>query len=222
MTAKIHWNEDGLVPAVIQDAVGGRVLMLGWMNEEALTRTIESGRVHFWSRSRKTLWKKGETSGNELHLRSLSVDCDGDALLVHADPAGPTCHTGQTSCFFEPLTEGRSTSDDGRPAELGPALTALTEIVRERAASRPEGSLYRSPLAGRYPAHRPKGGGGRRRGGAGCRGRIHRGSRERVGRPSLPPARAARGSRNRRPECGGGNHPPVSLARPLTKSGPVT
>ena len=140
MKQELQWNEAGLVPAVIQDAVSGRVLMLGWMNDEALARTIESGRVHFWSRSRKTLWKKGETSGNELHLRSLTVDCDGDALLVHADPAGPTCHTGQTSCFFEPLAEGKSAPEGARVSELGPALSALTQIVRERAASRPEGS----------------------------------------------------------------------------------
>lgn len=140
MTRKVRWNDDGLVPAVIQDAVSGRVLMLGWMNEEALRRTMESNRVHFWSRSRQTLWKKGETSGNELHLRSVTVDCDGDALLVRADPAGPTCHTGQPSCFFESLTEGESAPDATHAAELGPALSALTRIVRQRAASRPEGS----------------------------------------------------------------------------------
>ena len=140
MKQQIRWNEAGLVPAVVQDAVSGRVLMLGWMNDEALARTIESGRVHFWSRSRQALWKKGETSGNELHLRSLAIDCDGDALLVHADPAGPTCHTGQTSCFFEPLEGGKSTPPTAAVSELGPALGELTRIVRERAASRPEGS----------------------------------------------------------------------------------
>ncbi len=140
MKQQIRWNEAGLVPAVVQDAVSGRVLMLGWMNDEALARTIESGRVHFWSRSRQALWKKGETSGNELHLRSLAIDCDGDALLVHADPAGPTCHTGQTSCFFEPLEGGKSTPPAAAVSELGPALGELTRIVRERAASRPEGS----------------------------------------------------------------------------------
>ena len=140
MKAKVRWNEAGLVPAVVQDAVSGRVLMLAWMNEEALARTIESGRVHFWSRSRRTLWKKGETSGNELHLRSLTADCDGDVLLVQADPTGPACHTGRTSCFFEPVT-GEAEPPGPAPApELGPALSALARIVRERAASRPEGS----------------------------------------------------------------------------------
>lgn len=149
MKAKIRWNEAGLVPAVVQDAVSGRVLMLAWMNEEALTRTIESGRVHFWSRSRRTLWKKGETSGNELHLRSLTADCDGDVLLVQADPTGPACHTGRTSCFFEPVTDGGKAPE---PApELGPALSALTRIVRERAASRPEGSYTAALLQAGTP-----------------------------------------------------------------------
>lgn len=140
MKPKIQWNKAGLVPAVVQDAVSGRVLMLGWMNEEALALTIESGRVHFWSRSRRTLWKKGETSGNELHLRSLTADCDGDAVLVQADPAGPTCHTGRTSCFFEPLLEGAGAPEDAGTPELGSAVDALVRIVKERAASRPEGS----------------------------------------------------------------------------------
>lgn len=145
MSEEIRWNESGLVPAVVQDAVSGRVLMLGWMNEEALTRTTESGRVHFWSRSRQSLWKKGETSGNELHLRSLTVDCDGDALLVRADPVGPTCHTGAVSCFFEPPFEGEH-PDRVQPSELGSALSALVGIVRERAARRPEGSYTASLL----------------------------------------------------------------------------
>ena len=142
---EIRWNESGLAPAIVQDAVSGRVLMLGWMNAEALARTAESGRVHFWSRSRQALWKKGETSGNELHLRSLTADCDGDALLVRADPVGPTCHTGAVSCFFEPLVEGEH-PDRVPPSELGAALTALVGIVRERAASRPEGSYTASLL----------------------------------------------------------------------------
>lgn len=151
MKAKIQWNEAGLVPAVVQDAVSGRVLMLGWMNEEALARTVESGRVHFWSRSRRTLWRKGETSGNELHLRSMSVDCDGDAVLVQADPAGPTCHTGEISCFLEPLVEGKAAPDGAGVTALGPALSALTRIVKERAASRPEGSYTAALLKAGTP-----------------------------------------------------------------------
>lgn len=144
---EVQWNEAGLAPAIVQDSVSGRVLMLGWMNREALARTIGTGRVHFWSRSRRTMWKKGETSGNELHLRSVTVDCDGDALLVQADPAGPTCHTGEISCFFEPLGEGAGAPDGARVPELGAALSALIRIVKERAASRPEGSYTAALLA---------------------------------------------------------------------------
>ncbi|MDE2971730.1 MAG: bifunctional phosphoribosyl-AMP cyclohydrolase/phosphoribosyl-ATP diphosphatase HisIE [Acidobacteriota bacterium] len=151
MKTQIQWNEAGLVPAVVQDAASGRVLMLAWMNEEALSRTIESGRVHFWSRSRRTLWKKGETSGNELHLRSLTADCDGDVLLVQADPTGPACHTGRTSCFFERVTEGGGTPEPAPDPDLGTALSALIRIVRERAASRPEGSYTAALLKAGIP-----------------------------------------------------------------------
>ena len=148
MKPKLRWNAAGLVPAVVQDAVSGRILMLAWMNEEALARTIESGRVHFWSRSRRTLWKKGETSGNELHLRSLTADCDGDAILVQADPTGPACHTGRTSCFFEPVTEGDATSEPAPAAELAPALAALTRIVPGTGSEPSRGLLHRGPPAG--------------------------------------------------------------------------
>ena len=137
MKETLRWNADGLVAAVVQDAVSGRVLMLGWMNAEALERTTSTGRVHFFSRRRRTLWRKGETSGNELRLRSLTADCDGDAVLVRAEPAGPTCHTGRTSCFFEELGDA---PDACETAELGPVLAALTRIVKERARTRPAGS----------------------------------------------------------------------------------
>lgn len=92
---------DGLVPAIVQDAETLDVLMLGYMNEAALANTIESGRVTFHSRSRKALWTKGETSGNYLEVRSIAADCDADTILVKALPAGPTCHTGASSCFGE-------------------------------------------------------------------------------------------------------------------------
>lgn len=95
----LSMNEAGLVAAVVQDARTLRVLMVGWMDEEALSRTLESGFVTFWSRSRQEYWRKGETSGNTLNLVSVQIDCDRDALLVFADPVGPTCHTGATSCF---------------------------------------------------------------------------------------------------------------------------
>jgi len=90
----------GLVPAVIQDANTGEVLMLAYMNKEALDKTRKTGKVTFWSRSRKTLWTKGETSGYFLDVKEIYSDCDDDAILVKAKPNGPTCHTGKKSCFF--------------------------------------------------------------------------------------------------------------------------
>ena len=99
---------DGLVPAIIQDVRSGRVLMLGYMNQEALEKTIESGKVHFFSRSKNRLWMKGESSGNILTFVTVSLDCDSDALLVQADPVGPTCHTGSASCFGESKDSGFS------------------------------------------------------------------------------------------------------------------
>lgn len=97
--ASITWDESGLVVVIVQDASTGTVLMLGYANSEAVERTIETSIVHFWSRSRKELWRKGDLSGNTLQVRSMHLDCDGDAVLVSATPAGPTCHTGSTSCF---------------------------------------------------------------------------------------------------------------------------
>jgi phosphoribosyl-AMP cyclohydrolase/phosphoribosyl-ATP pyrophosphohydrolase/phosphoribosyl-AMP cyclohydrolase len=101
---KPKFNEQGLIPAIVQDADTLAVLMLAWMNAEALSLTLQTGQVTFWSRSRSELWRKGATSGNTLDLVELRLDCDGDAILVLAHPAGPTCHTGETSCFFRPLT----------------------------------------------------------------------------------------------------------------------
>ena len=97
------WDERGLVPAIVQDATTGAVLMMAWMNAESLALTRQTGEVTFWSRSRQALWKKGETSGNVLRLVELRIDCDADTLLVLAAPAGPACHTGETSCFYRDL-----------------------------------------------------------------------------------------------------------------------
>jgi phosphoribosyl-AMP cyclohydrolase len=99
----IQFDERGLVPAVVQDQSTGQVLMVAWMNGEALQRTVETGQAHFWSRSRQELWHKGATSGNVLHVDGIWLDCDADTLLVKARPAGPACHTGNTSCFFRRL-----------------------------------------------------------------------------------------------------------------------
>ncbi len=99
----LKFDSRGLIPAIVQDDTSGDVLMLGYMNEESLKLSLESGDVWFYSRSRRELWHKGATSGNFLRLRSIAKDCDSDALLVRADPVGPTCHTGNRSCFFREI-----------------------------------------------------------------------------------------------------------------------
>ncbi len=104
------WNEQGLVPAVVQDARTRQVLMLAWMNAEAWRLTQESGEAHFWSRGRGELWRKGATSGNVQRVQAIRLDCDDDAVLLLVDPAGPACHTGATSCFFNVAGESRAES----------------------------------------------------------------------------------------------------------------
>jgi len=98
------FDDRGLIPAIIQDATSGQVLMLAYMDQEALERTLETGQVHFWSRSRQELWHKGATSGNIQVVVDLSLDCDCDALLLRVNPAGPACHTGKFTCFHNPLS----------------------------------------------------------------------------------------------------------------------
>ncbi len=97
-------NEQGLIPAIVQDAKEGIVLMLGYMNEESIRLTLKSGEAWFYSRSRQELWHKGATSGNKLIVKGLWKDCDNDTILIKAEPVGPTCHTGNRSCFYEELT----------------------------------------------------------------------------------------------------------------------
>jgi phosphoribosyl-ATP pyrophosphohydrolase/phosphoribosyl-AMP cyclohydrolase len=123
---------DGLVPVVVQDSTTAQVLMLGYMNQEALKQTIASGYVTFFSRSRQRLWMKGEESGNTLRVVRMQPDCDNDALLVEATPAGPTCHTGETSCFYRYPFEGQQGKLD--------FLLELQELLRERKRTLPEGS----------------------------------------------------------------------------------
>jgi phosphoribosyl-ATP pyrophosphohydrolase/phosphoribosyl-AMP cyclohydrolase len=134
MTVEPRYDANGLVPAIVQDAADGRVLMLAFMNEEALTATLETGEVHFHSRSREMLWRKGETSGNVLRLVSIAEDCDQDALLVTVNATGPTCHRGTRSCF----------DPDGAPGERSTQgfgwLESLWSTIAERAATRPAGS----------------------------------------------------------------------------------
>lgn len=123
----------GLVPAIVQDAQTRKVLMLGYMNSEALDKTLETRKVTFWSRSRQTLWTKGETSGNFLHLVDLKVDCDNDTLLVQATPDGPTCHTGTDTCWGEENTNN--------PLLF---LTELQDFIDHRHVEMPEGSYTTS------------------------------------------------------------------------------
>jgi phosphoribosyl-AMP cyclohydrolase len=97
----LRWNEQGLIPAIVQDNQSGQVLMLAWMNVESLQRSLHTGETWFWSRSRQELWHKGATSGNTQSIVEIRQDCDADALLVRVRPNGPTCHTGAISCFYQ-------------------------------------------------------------------------------------------------------------------------
>lgn len=101
----LQFDQNGLIPAVVQDASSGEVLMLAYMNAESLRRTLESGQAWFWSRSRQELWHKGATSGNFLNVKAILKDCDEDALVVKVEPLGPACHTGERSCFYRELEE---------------------------------------------------------------------------------------------------------------------
>jgi phosphoribosyl-ATP pyrophosphohydrolase/phosphoribosyl-AMP cyclohydrolase len=132
--AAIAWPDgSGLLPAIVQDRADGRVLMLAWVDAQALAATLATGEVHFHSRSRDRLWRKGETSGNVLRLQSIELDCDGDALLLIVDPVGPTCHRGTRSCFDQPDSIG--------PDVQGFAwLETLWATIADRAAGRPPGS----------------------------------------------------------------------------------
>ena len=127
--SRLDWPKgDGLLPAIVQHWLSGEVLMLGYMNTEALAATQASGKVTFWSRSKQRLWTKGESSGHVLALKSIRIDCDADTLLVQAEPRGPTCHLGTSSCFGE----------EARPP-LG-FLAELDALVAQRHAERPQGS----------------------------------------------------------------------------------
>ena len=145
----VAWGDGGLVAGVVQDAGDGRVLMVGWLDAEALAATIATGEVHFRSRSRGRLWRKGETSGNVLRLRSLALDCDGDALLLGVEPAGPTCHRGTRSCFD---ADGASASAAPAPGPVPPQgfawLETLWATIAERAAERPAESYTTRLLQG--------------------------------------------------------------------------
>lgn len=127
-TLNFQKSPDGLLPAVVQDAVTGKVLMLGYLNEESLAKTQAEGVVTFFSRSKQRLWTKGETSGNFLHVREIRADCDGDTVLIKVTPAGPTCHTGADTCF-----------DEENRGQAG-WLNHLKAVIRDRKQQAPESS----------------------------------------------------------------------------------
>jgi phosphoribosyl-ATP pyrophosphohydrolase/phosphoribosyl-AMP cyclohydrolase len=135
MFGELTFDERGLIPVVAQDHTSGEVLTLAYANEESLRLSVETGELHFYSRSREEIWRKGETSGNVLKLRQLRYDCDGDAIVALVDPTGPACHTGERSCFHRDL-QGEGAP---RPA-LHETLPALERTLHSRAAERPEGS----------------------------------------------------------------------------------
>jgi phosphoribosyl-AMP cyclohydrolase / phosphoribosyl-ATP pyrophosphohydrolase len=146
----VSWGSTGLVPAVVQDVADGRVLMVAYVDPEALAATLASGEIHFHSRSRGRLWRKGETSGNVLRLVGIEVDCDGDALLIQASPVGPTCHRGTRSCFDATESAGGGGLPTAGSALAGPAGTAaplpaqaqIGEVSLQPETSAPQGFAW--------------------------------------------------------------------------------
>lgn len=142
----IQFDEHGLVPCVMQDWRTGEVLTLAYMNGEALRRTQETGEIHFYSRSRREVWHKGQTSGNVQRVRQLRYDCDGDAVVALVEPAGPACHTGERSCFYRDLAGSADPLPDAPavPGEPSPAtheaIATLERTLLQRARERPQGS----------------------------------------------------------------------------------
>jgi phosphoribosyl-AMP cyclohydrolase / phosphoribosyl-ATP pyrophosphohydrolase len=136
----LDWDKGGgLLPAIVQDAANGAVLMLGYMNREALAATQATGRVTFWSRSKNRLWTKGETSGHFLELRQIAADCDGDTLLILAEPKGPACHRGTATCWGEQAPQSA--------AQQVAFLGHLEQVITQRIATRPPGSYTAKLLA---------------------------------------------------------------------------
>ena len=141
-TLEPKFDEHGLIPAILQDAQSGQVLMLAWMNAQALQQTQQTGQAHFWSRSRQELWHKGATSGNFQPVEEIRIDCDGDALLLRVHPAGPACHTGEPSCFYRTLS-GQEPGEKNQ----GFSLDALFRTILSRRTDPTPGSYTASLFA---------------------------------------------------------------------------
>ena len=144
MSAELQLDGNGLIPAIAQDADTGQVLTLGYVSPDSLRRTLESGDVWFYSRSRQELWHKGEVSGNYLRLQSAVADCDGDTLLLQVKPTGPACHTGKPSCFFTPLQELPTFRRQDRGSGI---LEELFAVIQDRRRDMPAGSYTAELLA---------------------------------------------------------------------------
>jgi phosphoribosyl-ATP pyrophosphohydrolase/phosphoribosyl-AMP cyclohydrolase len=143
--APFKFDQQGLLPAVVQDWLDGTVLMLGYMNQEALARTVATRTVHFWSRSRNKLWEKGESSGHKLYVKALFVDCDQDTILVKAQPIGPTCHTGERACFFSRLDEQGLVTEEKTQDAAGGILESVLRTILARRAN-PQAGSYTTKL----------------------------------------------------------------------------
>jgi phosphoribosyl-ATP pyrophosphohydrolase/phosphoribosyl-AMP cyclohydrolase len=161
----LKWDDAGLITAVVQDRLTGQVRMVAWMDREALDATLRSGFATFYSRSRRALWRKGETSGNVLRVHDVAVDCDGDTLLVQVDPEGPSCHTGRETCFFRKLSKEPSPQAAAAPSDApvlagtapavadlaDPFLLSLEAELEKRSRSTAQRSYTRSLLDGGAP-----------------------------------------------------------------------
>jgi phosphoribosyl-AMP cyclohydrolase / phosphoribosyl-ATP pyrophosphohydrolase len=147
LLAAVAFDAEGLAPAIAQDAGTGMVRMVAWVNREALAKTLATGAAHFWSRSRKTLWRKGESSGHTLAVREVRIDCDGDVVLYRVDAEGPSCHTGATSCFFRRVgPDGALVTDDGPADPPALVLARVADVIAKRRRERPEKSYVVSLL----------------------------------------------------------------------------
>jgi phosphoribosyl-ATP pyrophosphohydrolase/phosphoribosyl-AMP cyclohydrolase len=136
----LKFDEQGLIPAIVQDSGSREVLMLAYVNIESLNQTLEAGETWFWSRSRSKLWHKGETTGNTQQVVKVLVDCDQDSLLMLVKPRGPACHTNNWSCFQDEISESKSTESPPEIPDLGLVLLKLYQVVHSRMQERPEGS----------------------------------------------------------------------------------